>query len=232
MLTLDLEMSAKILVGAKKESVPKGEVEIKNPERYHHGNLKESLVRMGLEILVKEGAESLTLREVARRVGVSHAAPYRHFADKNELIVAIADEGFTLLDEKLEETLVHNSKQDVASQITELAWTYVKFTFHHRPHMKVMFGSYVTDFTKYPGMEAKITRGRDLLEAVILEGQKQKKLRASDLRLMALSCWSMVHGVAMLLVERRSEINDYSETELESFSKALMANLLSGLLSS
>jgi AcrR family transcriptional regulator len=225
-------MSVKNLVGAKKDNASKGEVEIKNPERYHHGNLKESLVQMGLEILVKEGVESLTLREVARRVGVSHAAPYRHFADKNELIVAIADEGFTLLDEKLEETLKKNALRDTGAQITELAWTYVKFTFHHRSYMKVMFGSYVTDFTKYPGMEAKITRGRDLLESVILEGQKIKKLRDNDLRLMALSCWSMVHGVAMLLVERRSEINDYSESQLETFCRALMSNLLSGLLRS
>ena len=61
---------------------------------YHHGDLRDALIQAGLELLAEGGAEALDLRKVARRAGVSHAAPYRHFADKQALMAAINEEGF------------------------------------------------------------------------------------------------------------------------------------------
>ena len=66
-------------------------------KRYHHGDLRDALIRAGLEILENEDAHALSLRKVARQAGVSHAAPYRHFEDKNSLLSAIATQGFQLL---------------------------------------------------------------------------------------------------------------------------------------
>jgi len=63
--------------------------------RYHHGDLRRALLDAALELLAREGASALTLREVARRAGVTHAAPYRHFTDKQALLAAVAEEGFT-----------------------------------------------------------------------------------------------------------------------------------------
>src|SRR5215207_8044733 len=64
---------------------------------YHHGDLRDALVRAALDILVNEGPEALTLRGVARAAGVSQAAPYRHFADRRALVAAVAEEGFKRL---------------------------------------------------------------------------------------------------------------------------------------
>ncbi len=64
---------------------------------YHHGDLRAALLEAAREVLAKEGVEALTLREVARRAGVTHAAPYRHFADKEALLAAVATEGFAAL---------------------------------------------------------------------------------------------------------------------------------------
>ncbi|HWZ19753.1 MAG TPA: helix-turn-helix domain-containing protein, partial [Ktedonobacteraceae bacterium] len=68
-------------------------VERQKPKPYHHGDLRNALIQAGLEILAEGGAQELDLRKVARRAGVSHAAPYRHFADKQALVAAINEEG-------------------------------------------------------------------------------------------------------------------------------------------
>src|SRR5215467_12607566 len=74
---------------------------------YHHGDLRAALIRAGLAILAEEGVQALTLRAAARRAGVSHNAPYRHFADKEALLAAIAEEGFIDLAARVEEARAH-----------------------------------------------------------------------------------------------------------------------------
>src|SRR5258708_15858992 len=75
-----------------------------NPKSYHHGDLRNALIQAGLELLSEGGAQELDLRKVARRAGVSHAAPYRHFADKQALIAAINEEGFHWLADRIQAT--------------------------------------------------------------------------------------------------------------------------------
>jgi AcrR family transcriptional regulator len=79
--------------------------EPQRPKSYHHGDLRNALIQAGLELLAEGGVQELDLRKVARRAGVSHAAPYRHFADKQALIAAITEEGFRLLAEQIQATL-------------------------------------------------------------------------------------------------------------------------------
>ena len=70
-------------------------------KQYHHGDLKNALIHAGIAILAKEGVGGLSLRKVAARAGVSHAAPYAHFADKQALIAAISTEGFRLVYDRI-----------------------------------------------------------------------------------------------------------------------------------
>ena len=74
-------------------------------KNYHHGDLKNALIKAGIEILSKEGVSGLSLRKAARQAGVSHAAPYAHFADKQTLIAAIASDGHSKINERLEAAL-------------------------------------------------------------------------------------------------------------------------------
>ena len=74
---------------------------------YHHGDLKNALIQAGVKILSKEGISGLSLRKVARQAGVSHAAPYAHFADKQALIAAISTEGYKQLYTRLKKSKKH-----------------------------------------------------------------------------------------------------------------------------
>src|SRR5713101_5210209 len=96
------------------------------PKPYHHGDLRYALIQAGLELLSEGGAAALELRKVARRAGVSHAAPYRHFADKQTLVAAINEEGFRRLAERIRSTL-REAPDDPFEQLQAIARAYVQF---------------------------------------------------------------------------------------------------------
>src|SRR5215472_18740503 len=105
---------------------------------YHHGDLRHALIQAGLELLAEGGAQSLDLRKVARRAGVSHAAPYRHFADKQALIAAINEEGFHMLAERIRSTLREVSDEPF-EQLLAVALAYVRFAQENPWLMREMF---------------------------------------------------------------------------------------------
>src|SRR2546423_13340324 len=95
------------------------------PKSYHHGDLRNALNQAGLEMLSEGGAAALDLRKVARKAGVSHAAPYRHFADKQALVAEINAEGFRRLAEQIESTL-REAPDDPFEQLQAIAKAYVQ----------------------------------------------------------------------------------------------------------
>src|SRR5260370_31479327 len=96
------------------------------PKSYHHGDLRNALIQAGLEMLSESGAAALDLRKVARRAGVSHAAPYRHFADRQALIAAINEEGIHRLAGRIRSTL-REAPGDAVEQLDALARAYLPF---------------------------------------------------------------------------------------------------------
>jgi AcrR family transcriptional regulator len=97
--------------------------------RYHHGNLREALIEAALGLLEERAAHELSLREVARRAGVSHAAPYRHFDDREQLLAALAEHAFAELERRL-----HG-----ADSVTAAARAYLDFALDHRARFRLMF---------------------------------------------------------------------------------------------
>src|SRR3982750_1331433 len=97
---------------------------------YHHGNLERALVDAGVEIVERGGASSLSVRAVARAVGVSHAAPHHHFRDRDELAAAVAQEGFHKLGVRLEKA-VGDQSLDPVERLTSACLAYVRFALEH-----------------------------------------------------------------------------------------------------
>src|SRR5512143_2864614 len=118
-------------------------------KKYHHGDLENALIRAGVEILSKEGIEGLSLRKVAKRVGVSYAAPYAHFKDRQALIAAISTEGFKQLYDALE-MAVSAHADDPRQQLVEAAWAYVQFATDNTAIFKVMFSGVLEKEKDYP----------------------------------------------------------------------------------
>jgi len=105
---------------------------------YHHGDLKNALIAAGIDVLAKEGVHGLSLRKVAQRAGVSHAAPYAHYTDKQALIAAISTEGYRRLYETLR-GVGERYHDDPLRQLVEGAWAYVQFALQEPDHFKLTF---------------------------------------------------------------------------------------------
>src|SRR5512138_3199533 len=103
---------------------------------YHHGDLKNALIAAGADILTKEGISALTLRKVAQKAGVSHAAPYAHFADKQALIAAISTEGYKQLYEKIAQAAAQY-QSDPLRRFVEASWAYAQFALDEPDQFKV-----------------------------------------------------------------------------------------------
>src|SRR5512136_2819879 len=118
-------------------------------EKYHHGDLKNALIQAGIEILSEQGLNALSLRKVAQRAGVSHSAPYAHFADKQALIAAISTEGYRRLYDAVA-TAVQRYEADPARQLVEGAWAYVQFALTDTDHFKITLSGAVEKEKDYP----------------------------------------------------------------------------------
>src|ERR1700678_885635 len=104
---------------------------------YHHGNLRESLLAAAVQLIAEVGPAGFNLREVARRAGVSHNAPYRHFRDKGELLVEVAAEGFR----ELNAALLEGAASEVTpiGQLKRAGYAYVAFALRRPEHFAAMF---------------------------------------------------------------------------------------------
>jgi AcrR family transcriptional regulator len=167
-------------------------------DTYHHGNLRRALKDEALVLIAEKGVEGLSLREVASRVGVSHAAPYHHFADRAALVHALAHEGMALMDERMAAAEAA-AMDDPRARLAAIGLAYVEFAVE-RPDYYAAFTAPDCGFgeprREQPPEPSGDTWGR-LLNAVEA-CQQDHALPPGDPTVLAVYLWSLVHGLAEL----------------------------------
>jgi len=167
---------------------------------YHHGDLKNALIEAGIEVLAKEGVGALSLRQVARKAGVSHAAPYAHFADKQALIAAISIEGYRTLYDKLA-GVVQQYDGDPMRQLVEIAWAYTDFALTDTDHFKITFSGVLEKEKDYPAFVEISKKSFNLVVEIVAACQEKDILPDGPSDLIAVSLWGMLHGLVSLVLE-------------------------------
>ena len=189
-------------------------------EKYHHGNLKAALLKAAFKLIEKIGLEGFTLREVARKAGVSHNAPYRHFSSKESLLAALATDSFQQLYEALQVAVANCSEPP--ERLHDAAIAYLRFALKNPARFNVMFHS-TFDREAYPEYVSAYTGLLDLLSELIEQHRNLTTSRETAGELV----WASIHGIAELGLAGR--LRHGSQPELEQLADAATSVLLAGL---
>ena len=167
---------------------------------YHHGDLREACLRAAMELLDEGGETALSLRAVARRAGVSPAAPYRHYADREALVSAVAAVGYRELAERL--AAAHPSPS-TPEQLTSVAIAYVQFALERPALFRLMFGEPCDrdDDERVAATAAVSLYVREIV---------QRSFPQADAEALATAIWALVHGLACLHLDRKLDASSPS----------------------
>lgn len=192
-------------------------------DTYHHGDLRESLIKMGLRLFNEGGEENFTIRKVAALCNVSHTAPYRHFKSKEELINAISEYVFSKFQNSLDE-IAEMYKNDPSERIVELGKKYVRFMVENPDYLKFAFLTKSEPVISIEEDKLKTVGSGtfNIFENCALDFLKDINVKEEDYVQDIIAMWSMVHGLATMLVYKTFS---YEGDYLELVEKILRKNL-------
>lgn len=167
-------------------------------QAYHHKDLRNALIDEALTVLASAGSGELTLRELARRLGVTHAAPYAHFADKNALLEAVSNEGFARLADRLE--AAERASGDPGETLLAMGGAYFAFARENPNLYRLMFA----DAALADDPECELSPGGERAFATLTNALARVGVpKDVDARDLSAAVWSLVHGAAMLELDHR-----------------------------
>lgn len=178
---------------------------------YHHGNLREALLAAALDLLAQDGVENLSLRTLARVTGVTQAAPYSHFRDKDELLAAIAETGFQRLALRMASDAA--GAMPVRAKIEKLMQAYIAFACENKALFGIMFGREVSDLRKYPTLAMTAGKGYALISAAL----SRRAPSDEDTAFLTVAVWSLCQGLTTLIVNNRIDPAHFGARDLAEF---------------
>jgi AcrR family transcriptional regulator len=196
---------------------------------YHHGNLKLALLNAAIEQIKEVGVDKLSLRSIARQVGVSQTAPYRHFKDKNELLAEVAAQAFTEIYERSHSVIDISASPILNIQASGMA--YLQYAIENPEKYRLLFGSTIQNRRSYSRM---VEAGEQSFR--ILVDQVERGIETGDFipgcsLLLANTLWTQVHGAASLILdgfyqnrELPMPFDDFLKAQIQIGSRALMLN--------
>ncbi|UGT45329.1 TetR/AcrR family transcriptional regulator [Nocardia yamanashiensis] len=176
---------------------------------YHHGDLRASLLNAAAEQIATEGIDSVSLRALAQRVGVSHAAPAHHFGNRQGLLTELAIQGFELLAAEL---------RSATGDFREVALAYIRFARTHPGHFDVM---YRHDLLRAD--DERLAAARRDSGAELRSGVGRLEISADSRPAASLAAWSLVHGFASLWREGALVDSSFAGEDPETLARAMVA---------
>jgi AcrR family transcriptional regulator len=189
-------------------------------KKYHHGNLAKVLVDAAAALVAERGAGAVSMREVAKRAKVSHAAPYHHFANKAEMLHAVALEGFRRMDAEMKAAVGASKKRAPYEQLSALGEAYIRFAARHPHYFKAMFNGAGPD-ASLPDPDQHGQKNFHVLVVMVqqcLGEQGKPSPRVLD---HVLAAWAMVHGMASLWVDRGMRDTPFENKRIERLAKTI-----------
>jgi AcrR family transcriptional regulator len=202
------------------------------PRPYHHGNLAAALVEAALSLIDETHDWAFSLREVARRAGVSHNAPYKHFPEKRDLLAAVAARGFETLAKRMLASL--ESATDARARLVACGQAFVAHAIANPALYRLMFSAALTSpeagrpaIEKATGAKARAIVDETLADAVRSGALPSRMANPSERAAASLAMWSLLHGLSMLAIDDFVGPLQDLDTLVEPFLGALLDGLAS-----
>ena len=170
-------------------------------QNYHHGNLPAALVEVAKDLIVERGLEGFTLREVARRVGVTHVAAYRHYADRHALLAAVAEHGFQRLRRRLDAAW-KKAPESLEPRLRAILAAYLYFCWDEPALTHVMFGPRLSRAGEFPRLETAVETSLGIIAETIAAHAPPQALRQQSARHLGIVLWTFVHGFSTLSYDK------------------------------
>jgi AcrR family transcriptional regulator len=169
--------------------------------RYHHGNLREALIDATVQLIEEAGVETVSVREAAKRVGVSSGAPFRHFPTKTALLTAVAEQATRLLLDEMTKTLDRCASAAPIERFRALGGAYMRWVTNHPTQFEVVSNRRIIDFAGSKSLQPDNDKIRALMDGVLNEARERGLLRSGDIAAIALAARATAYGVARMYVD-------------------------------
>ena len=177
---------------------------------YHHGHLRDALLSAAAQILEKDGVDGLSLRALAKATGVTQAAPYSHFKDKDELLAAVAESGFQRLALRMLEDAAGYTT--TAARIERLMISSIRFALENKSLFRIMFGRELSNMKQFPTLAMTAGKSYALISSTL-----SQRSNNSDTPQLTAALWSLCHGLTTLLIDDRINIAQMGSQTVEDF---------------
>ena len=197
-----------------------------NTEKYHHGHLREALIDGACQQIEREGATALNLSKLAKEIGVSQPAVYRHFPNKQALAISVAQKGLEQLAEALQKTTQYD-ENDVLKCIRAIAKAYIEFALNNREIARLMFS--MKERTTEPALYDVSVLAAAPIFRIVETAKNSDRLRNKDVVQTVRIIWAAIHGLAMLLMDEQMPFVTQSPDEISEYIEATARTLHMGL---
>jgi AcrR family transcriptional regulator len=170
-------------------------------KNYHHGNLRVALIDATLKIIEEHGVENVTIREAAKRAGVSSGAPFRHFSNKTALMTGVAEQAMQRFHEEIVSALERTCSDDPFVRLHALGGAHLHWAIHNPTYFRVISDRRLIDFDGSELLRTENEKIRGILDGTLKEAERRGVLRPDTVSLLPLALSGLVYGLARMFID-------------------------------
>ena len=168
---------------------------------YHHGNLRQALIDAAVQLVEEGGADKVSVREAAKRAGVSPGAPFRHFNNKTALMTAVAEQAMSRFRAEITNAVENLATDDPIERFAAIGVAYLRWAIRNPTHFQIISTRSLIDWDSSESLRHDNEAVRSLLEASMAEAQRRSMLRSNDIADTQIAARALVYGLARMCID-------------------------------